>query len=399
MVVNSAIAVGFFPGQLEYFRGKGFDVTVLCPERREDEWVVEVPEGISVIRIPMERKIAPLRDLLCLWRLCSLIRALRPAVTNVGTPKAGLLGGLAAWINRVPCRFYTLHGLRFETTCGLKHKFLVYVERLASRLAHRVVVVSPSVRKKAIACRLASQDRAAVLGSGSCNGIDAARFAATPQLMRRAAQLRRQLGISLQAPVVLFVGRLTRDKGIPELVKAFSSLAVQFPKLRLLLVGCFEEGDPLPSDTRRRLETHPQIIFAGPVADPVPYYATADILVLPSHREGLPTVVLEAFAAGLPVVAASATGIVDIVAHGETGLLFPIGDARALASAIAKLLNDAALATRLSHAGQEHVKCNFQQERIWNALHHQYLEVLRKNRPTSLFLLREHGNLAVESSG
>src|SRR5215471_2742902 len=278
LVVNSPIALAYLQGQPQFFQDMGFNVTILCPKRRISEWDVVLPLGISTIEIPMQRTIAPLRDLISLWRLWRAMRMLRPAVANVGTPKAGLLGGFAAWLNRVPCRFYTLHGLRFETATGMKYRLLIYAERLACSFAHRVLCVSPSVREKAMACGLTRRERTVVLGSGSCNGVDAARFAATPNMMRRAAQLRLELGIPLQAPVVLFVGRLTRDKGIPELMKAFSQLVIRFPELRLVLVGCFENGDPLPFDTRRSLETHPHVIFSGAVRDTAPYYAAADVL-------------------------------------------------------------------------------------------------------------------------
>jgi glycosyltransferase involved in cell wall biosynthesis len=378
IAVNSAIAVGFLQGQLQFFQDRGLDVTVLCPERRKDEWEVARPHEVPIIEVPMEREIAPIQDLVSFWRLWRIMRVLRPTVTNVGTPKAGLLGGLSAWLNRVPCRFYTLHGLRFETTKGLRRKLLIYAERLACRLAHRVVCVSQSVREKAIASGLTNQERTVIFGAGSCNGVDASRFAATPEMMRRAADLRRQLGIPAQAPVVLFVGRLTCDKGIPELMKAFLHLSSQFPELRLLLVGCFEDGDPLPVDTRRHLETNPRVIFAGAARDTAPYYAMADVLILPSHREGLPTVVLEAQAAGTPVVGATATGIVDLVTEGETGLLFPVGDVTALAKAVAKLISDKGLATKIGLAGQEQVQRDFRQEQIWQALHREYLEVLQR---------------------
>jgi glycosyltransferase involved in cell wall biosynthesis len=384
-VVSSSLAVGYLQGQLQYFQNKGFDVTVLSPKGRKGEWEVPRPEGIAFIEVPMKQEIAPLRDLASLWRLWRTMRALRPTVSNVGTPKAGFLGGCAAWLNRVPCRFYTLHGLRFETTKGLKRRILIYAERLACRFAHRVICVSQSVREKAIASGLTSQERTVVLGSGSCNGVDALRFAVTPAMMRRAVELRRQLGIPVRAPVVLFVGRLTRDKGIPELMEAFLQLGNQLPDLRLLLVGCFQDGDPLPVDTRRCVETHPRVIFGGAVQDTAPYYAIADVLVLPSHREGLPTVVLEAQAAGKPVIGASATGIVDVVVDGETGLLFPVGDVPALAEAMARLVTDKGLANKLGLAGQEQVKRKFRQERIWEALYRAYFTVLQmKELPPSL---------------
>jgi glycosyltransferase involved in cell wall biosynthesis len=391
VVVNSSIAVGFVQGQLQYFQNRGFDVTLICPERRKDEWEVARPEGISVVETPIERKIALLRDLRSLWRLWRTIRALKPVVTNVATPKAGLLGGLAAWLNRVPCRFYTLHGLRFETTKGLKRRLLICAEKLACFFADRVVCVSHSVRENAIAYGLTTRERAVVFGAGSCNGVDFARFAPTPDTTSQAAELRRRLGIPAQATVVTFVGRLTRDKGIPELMESFSRLDKKFRDLRLLLVGCFEDQDPLPASTRKSLETHPHVIFAGAVRDTPAYYALADIVVLPSHREGLPTVILEAKAAGKPVIGASATGILDVVADGQTGLLFPAGDVGALTSALARLLIDKDLAAKLALAGQEQVKRDFQQERVWEALHQAYFESLRLKEPRPSYIQSSGG--------
>ncbi len=376
VAVNSAIALGFLQGQLEYFQKKGFDVTVFCPERRKDEWEVARPIGIPIINTPMERAISPLKDIVSLWRLWRAMRKLSPAITNVGTPKAGLLAGLAAWLNRVPCRFYTLHGLRFETSKGWKRRLLVYAERLACRFAHRVVCVSSSVREEAIACGLSSRERTVVLGSGSCNGIDASRFAPRIEVQKRAADLRRQLNIPKNAPVAIFVGRLTKDKGIPELIEAFLRIEKQFGEFRLVLAGCFENEDPLPARTRRLLQSHPRIIFTGAVHDTPAYYAMADMVVLPSHREGLPTVVLEAQAAGKPVIGASATGIVDVITHGVTGLLFPVGDVWALAKALTTLIDDEVLAAKLGLAGQLQVRRNFQQLRVWEALHREYSAII-----------------------
>jgi len=376
-VVNSSIALGFLQGQAQFLQQRGFDVKILCPASRQGEWEVHRPEGIPIIEVPMSRKIAPLQDLISLWRLWRILHALRPAVTNVGTPKAGLLGGLAAWLNRVPCRVYTLHGVRFETTKGFRRRLLTYAERLSCLFAHRVICVSRSVRQAAISLGLASQERTVVFGSGSCNGVDASHFEGTPETMKQAARLRHLLGIPPQAPVLLFVGRLTCDKGIPELIQAFLELSDQFPNLRLVLVGCFEDEDPLPVETRKCLETHPRVNFVGATTDVAIYYAIADVVVLPSHREGLPTVVLEAQAAGKPVVGASATGIVDVIVDGVTGLLFPVGNVPALAEALAKLIDDKALAKKLGRAGQEQVKREFGQEQIWEALYQEYLGFLR----------------------
>ena len=375
-VVTSDLAIKLMRGQLEYLQHNGFDVILICSPGK---WVDSLgrAEGVQIIELPIARQIAPLRDLMSLWRLCCVIRALRPAITNVGTPKAGLLAGFAAWVNRVPCRLYTLRGLRFETMNGLRRRLLVYTERLACQFAQRVICVSPSLREKAIAVELTVRERTIVFGSGSSNGVDASRFASTPERMKRASELRRELGIPPQAPVLGFVGRLTRDKGISELVESFLRLGHEFPDLRLLLLGFFEEEDLLDVEIRRSLKAHPYVILAGEVADSAPYYALMDVLVLPSRREGFPNVVLEAYAAGKPVVAARATGIVDAVVDGETGLLFPVGDVATLTSALRMLLSDKASARKFGRAGQELVKREFRQEIIWDALSEEYRRLLQ----------------------
>lgn len=367
----------FMRGQLRYVREAGFDVTVItAPGPGLDK--TRVVEGVNAIGVPMIREIALWHDLVSLWRLRRVISRLCPVITNVGTPKAGLLGGISAWVCRVPCRFYTLHGLRCETARGLKRRLLLLAERIACLCAHRVLCVSESLRQRAIALGIVDAGRSFVLGSGSCNGIDAGRFAPTDEVLRRADQLRRHLGIPREAPVVGFVGRLTRDKGIPELLDAHDRLLPEFPDVRLLLVGGYEDGDPIDPLLRKRIEIDPQIIQSGFVQEIESYYQVMNVLVLPTYREGLPNVILEGYAAGKPVVATRATGVIDAVVDAVTGILVPVGDAKELANALALVLKDKALAARLGNAGRERVLREFRQELIWEALLEQYGAFLQK---------------------
>jgi len=365
----------FLRGQLSYLREAGFDVTVVtAPGEGLDE--ARRRQGVRTIAVPMVRGISPARDIVSFWRLWRILRRLRPAITNVGTPKAGLLAGIAAWLSRVPCRVYTLHGLRLETSRGPVRPVLWLAEWLACRAAHRVICVSESVRRKALALRLVTPERAVVLGAGSCNGVDESLCAPGTEASRRARELRRSLGIPPEAPVVGFVGRLTRDKGIPELADACFRLRSEFPDLRLLLVGDFEDGDPIDPALRRGIEADPGILRTGFVRDVVPYYHVLDILVLPTYREGFPNVVLEAHAAGKPVVATRATGVVDAVADGVDGILAPIGDPVALAEAAALLLRDPALAAGMGRAGRERILLHFRRQDVWNTLLGEYIELL-----------------------
>ena len=374
-IVTTSFSLRLLPGQLDYLQRAGFDVTVACSPGEELSKTKR--DGVQTIAVPMAREISPWTDLLSLWRLARTIWSLRPTITNVSTPKAGLLGGLVAWACRTPCRYYTLLGLRCETTTGLKRMLLLWTERIACQCAHRVICVSESLRQKAMDLGIVNADRTLVLGSGSWNGVDAERFAPNADALRRAAELRGHLGIPSDALVVGFVGRLTRDKGIGELVEAYLKLRKSFPAVRLLLVGDVEQGDPLLPETRRIMKTESQIIHTGFVEDPVPYYHVMNVLAFPTHREGFANAPLEAHAAGKPVVAARATGVLDGVIDGVTGILVPVRDVAALAGALELVLKDPSLADALGSAGCERVLREFRQERVWDAIIREYWQHLQ----------------------
>jgi lipopolysaccharide/colanic/teichoic acid biosynthesis glycosyltransferase len=326
----------------------------------------------------MEREIALFSDLGSLVRAGRLLHGLKPDIVDTGTPKAGLLFGIAAALNGVPCRVYTLHGLRFESTRGPMRWLLVQMERIACACAHRIVCVSPSLRQRAIDLRLARPDKFGVIASGSVFGVSAERFEHSPTIQQKAEELRLSLGIADGAPVVGFVGRLTRDKGIRELVNAYLLLKPRFPSLVLLLVGQFEEGDPVDSRTRELIGVTSGVVNVGFVEDVVPYYHIMDVLAFPTHREGFGIVSIEAAAAGKPVVATDATGVVDSVMDGVTGFTVPVGDAEALAGALGGLLASPESARQMGEAGRRWVTAEFQPERIWQGIDELYRELLNQ---------------------
>jgi glycosyltransferase involved in cell wall biosynthesis len=188
------------------------------------------------------------------------------------------------------------------------------------------------------------------------------------------------LRIPEDAPVIGFIGRSTRDKGVPELVAAHALLLPRWPRLRLLMAGRTESGDPLPEGTAERIRRTPQILALGQVRDVAAVLHLADVVALPSHREGFPNVLLEAAAAAKPVVAARVTGSVDAVVDGGTGLLVPAGDAAALAAALDRILGDPQLAANLGAAARRRVIAQFSQQRVWTALEAEYLSLLAAHR-------------------
>jgi lipopolysaccharide/colanic/teichoic acid biosynthesis glycosyltransferase/glycosyltransferase involved in cell wall biosynthesis len=379
-VIHAVTASGttrLMRGQVRYLRQAGFEVILVAsPGPGIDSVAAE--EGVAQAPVAMKRTIAPLQDLRSLWHLWRLVRQLRPALVNFGTAKAGLLMGIASWATGVPCRVYTVHGLRLETTRGIKRWILLRTERIACRCAHRVICVSESVRTRVLELGLARKEQAVVLAAGSFNGVDADRFAPTPERVKAGEELRRELGIPPEAPVIGFVGRVTRDKGVPELIEAFTELRRRFSELRLLWLGRLDDTDPVPETTRRFMLSDPGVVSTGYVDDSSPYYQVMDVLALPTHREGFPTVTLEASAAGKPVVTTRATGAVDAVADGITGLLVPVGDAQALTEALGSLLADPGLSRRMGRAGEERVRREFRREPIWQELAALYWGLLRE---------------------
>lgn len=344
--------------RLRALRNAGFRVIVVSGP---GDLLEETAESADVesVAIPMRRKIAPLGDLVSLIRLWRLIGRCQPDIVEFGTPKAGLLGSLAAWLRDVPLRVYLLRGLRLETSGGLKRRILLWAEKLAAACAHVVLCNSESLRSEALASGVAPAEKLRLLGNGSSGGVDIHRFSPGPDEMRA------RLGFSVEDRVIGFVGRLTRDKGVRELVDAFEAILRTEPKARLLLVGWFDEAEDALSDSvRRRIENHPRIHLTGMVSNSAPYYRAMDLMVLPTWREGFPNVVLEAAATGIAVVTTDATGSRDSVVHGVTGLLIPRGSACAISEAVLKLLSNSALRYQMGQAARRRVTEKYTDEQV-----------------------------------
>lgn len=375
-VVTISMSTKFFEGQLAYLAERGFDVTMVSSPGHELESMAR--DGVATWAIPMEREISPLRDLHSLWTLWRTFRKLRPDIVNAGTPKAGLLGAFAARMAGVPCVIYTLHGLRLETTSGWKRRLLMVTECTACKLADCVRCVSRSLQKRVAELGIARTGKTRVVGQGTVNGVDIAKFRPNEGSRRTAEELRSTLGIPTGAQVLGFVGRFTRDKGVGELYRAFTCLKADHPDLRLLMVGDFESGDPVPADLHWLIDSDPSIIQTGFVNDVAPYYSMMDVLAFPSHREGFPGVPLEAQAAEVPVVVSNATGAIDSVVDGVTGFVVPVGDIDQLQRAIRKLLDGPDLRKRMGGAGRNWVQNNFRREIVWEALLTDYSMLLRE---------------------
>ena len=345
-------------GRLRSLVEQGFRVTLICNPGEALERIA-LEEGVAHCGVPMVRDIALLEDLHSFVCMLRVLTRLRPDVVEFSTPKAGLLGLVAARLTGVPLRIYLLRGLKLETAIGWKRRVLLFAERITVRCSHAVLSNSSSLRKRTIDLGIAPAKKLTVLGDGSSRGVDVQKFAPGPKLLRE------QLGIPSTATVIGFVGRLTRDKGIPELLDAFEQIWPRHPQSFLLLVGWFDEAeDALKKDLCARILNHPRVLCTGLVMDTAPYYRAMDIFVLPTLREGFPNAVLEASASELPVVTTLATGARDSVLAETTGILVEPGCSQALTDAILRLVQSERLRRRMGRAGREWVCEKFQMEHM-----------------------------------
>ena len=283
--------------------------------------------GVLVHPLPMRRAPSALHDLVALWAWIRIIQKIRPSVVVAGSPKASLLCLLAAWWGRVPRRVYMLHGLRLETARGMRRRILVGVERAAMLCSTQVFAVSESLRQKTVSLALTSREKVSVVSAGTPNGIDITEFDRNRFDEIVVAKAARQIGLTPDLPVVGFVGRLTHDKGLGDLEMALRSLHDAGMLIQLLLVGGIDDQSGAEALERLRAIGMP-VISTGHVEKTAVYYQLMDVFCLPSFREGFSTVVLEASCSGIPVVVSDATGVVDAVRDGITGLVYRVGNGR-----------------------------------------------------------------------
>lgn len=332
----------------------------------------------KVVSIPIARELAPVRDLYALAALVRLFVKERFAAVHSLQPKAGLLTMVAAWLTRVPIRIHTMTGQVWVTRSGPMRQILKAMDRTLAWCATHMLTDSPSQRDFLIEQRIAAPGKVRVLGDGSVSGVDTARF--KPSALDRQ-RVRSELGISDDAIMLLFVGRLSRDKGVGDLAKAFAELSVRHPKLALILVGPDEDG------LRAAIEgagAPTGIRFVDYTPYPERFMAAADIFCLPSYREGFGTVIIEAAAVGVPSVASRIYGVIDAVEEGVTGLLHQAGSVADLSKTLEVLITSPELRQTMGLKARARVEAQFSRNRLTEALIAYYEERLRVDTERSL---------------
>ncbi|KQV25456.1 glycosyltransferase family 4 protein [Yonghaparkia sp. Root332] len=348
-VTSELTARTFYSEYPGYLVQRGWRVTLMS---QDEGGLAALARGLGAdaAPIPIARNPSPARDLVALVSVWRTLRRLRPDVVVAATPKAGLLVSVAARLARVPNRVYQVWGLRLETSTGWRRTLMGVAERIAAASSTRVVAVSPSLADRVRELGIARD--VTVLGSGSSHGVDLDRFTRTEPRARGGAF------------TVGFVGRLTADKGIATLAEAALKVAEFDPTIEFVLVGPAEDTAS-EAAVRRAADAGASIRRLPYTADTRDVYEQFSLVCLPTLREGFPNVVLEAGAMGLPTITTTATGAVDSVVQGVTGLLVPPGDPSALADAICRLASDPALCEVMGANARARVESEYSQRRVF----------------------------------
>ena len=366
-------------GQLKWMKAHFDLIAVSSPD--PDLEIVRSENDIPTVGIPMTRKISPFSDLVSLVRMIYLFLKERPDIVHTHTPKAGLIGMVAAFITRVPVRIHTVAGMPLMSAGPAKRRLLRMIEWLTYACSTVTLPNSKGLYtyiRDTLHIRL---PQVQFLEPGSSSGIDLDYFDRTPAVMEIASILKASAAFSGDF-VFVFAGRLVKDKGIEELAQAFQRLNADYPQTRLVVVGGFDSGlNPISAETRQVLETHSHIHLAGHTSDVRPFLAASSALVLPSYREGLPQIVLQGCAMGLPCIVTRIMGCEDLITEGENGFLIPVKSSESLYAAMKKMIENKHLYAAMQANARPSIQ-RFRCDSVWEGILHVYQTELHRRKGT-----------------
>ena len=306
----------FFKGQPRLWKDY-FDVWAIANMEERLKEFAEA-EGIKSLFMPMSREISLKNDLICFFRFIRLFIKEKPYIVHGNTPKAGMLSMVAAWLTKRPLRIYMCHGLRYQSEKGFKRRLLMAFEKLSCSCATKVICVSNGVKNQLINDNLCASCKAKVIGYGTAGGVDIDYFS------RSSNDAPANVTEQDSSFVFTFVGRVVRDKGVNELVKAFQRLCDDGHNVYLQLIGSMEQAlDPVDGETLEMIKQNERIHALGRQSDVRPFLEKSNVLVLPSYREGVGQVLLEACCMDVPCIASNIIGCNEVIIPGVNGELVP----------------------------------------------------------------------------
>ncbi len=369
-VVNIPFVIPYFLGdQINYFNDNGYEVHIACSQDKNifyysQRW------NFKFLSLDITRNFSIVKDLKSLIILILYIKNNKIDIVVGHTPKGALLASISSFLNQTRKRIYFRHGLMYETSFGIKRQVLILIEKFTSILVNEVICVSKSVLEKSAELNLSNPNKISIISSGTCNGVDTEfKFNKSKLDKIQIEQTRKKLNVSSDNTIVGFVGRISKDKGINVLVDAWIKLLNTnlYNNITLVLCGPYDSRDPIDVRTRDIIKNEETIIHVGEVENTEYYYNIFDIFVLPSYREGFPTVVLEASSMMLPIITTKSTGCIDSIIENETGIFSEINSTN-ISDKIQYYIQNPIISNLHGINGREFVKKNFSQMVIWNNL-------------------------------
>ena len=364
---------GLLNGQLK-FMSQHYDILAVS-SKGENNFLEKIgkDQGIRVHDVEMTRTISPIKDLKSVYLLYKLLKKEKPFIVHSHTPKAGTVGMIAARLANVPHRLHTIAGLPLLEATGFKRFILDVVEKITYTCATKIYPNSYGLKDIILESRFTTENKLKVIANGSSNGIDTEHF--NPELFDEISnsKIRKELGFSNEDFVYVFAGRMVKDKGINELIKAFEKINNEFKNTKLLLMGDYERGlDPLLPETENIININKNIKFTGYIEDIRPYFSASDVLAFPTYREGFPNVVMQACAMSLASIVTDINGCNEIIEHDKNGIIIPPKDEQALYEAMKFMLTHPEKLKSIAEVTRSKIIDNYEQKVVWQALLEEY---------------------------
>lgn len=368
-VIHVPFAIPYFLGdQLSYFKDTyDAEIHIACSS---SESLIKLSKkwGFTPMELNISRKISPVKDIISIIKLIFYIKKNNFNVVVSHSPKGALIGTIAAFICGVENNIYVRHGLFYETSTGFRLKIFLNLEKTISYFSAKVICVSKSILDKSVADKITNPKKMLMINKGSFNGIDSMiKFNPSNYSDNLVKLLKKKYNISNNEIVIGFVGRLSKDKGVQELYEAWEILKQKYDSIKLILIGPIDERDKIENFLVEKFKFDNTVILTGLIENTAPLYRLMDIFILPSFREGFPTVVLEASAMELPVITTKKTGCVDSILENETGMFIDIIPEE-ISNIISRYIEDPLLRTTHGQNGRRFVKQNYDQTILWEFL-------------------------------
>ena len=353
--VTVSLSIEFFEPMIKDLQDRGHEIVSISSDGPELERLRN--KNVRTIIVPMERHISPIKDIRSLWKMIKVFHEEKPEMVHSMTPKAGMVCMVAAWICRVPRRIHTFTGLVWPTATGFKRRLLMFTDWLTCACATHIIPEGKGVMND-LQSHITKKSMK-VLGYGNVRGVDLERFSLRPEIVEAAKSIKKA-----DIFTFIFVGRIVGDKGINELIEAFTHLLKEKENIRLVIVGHYEDTlDPLKLATIDTIQKTSQIEIVGAkYGEELPtYYAASDCFVFPSYREGFPNTVMEAGAMGLPCIVTDINGSREIIENGKNGMIIPSKDTDALYEAMKNMINDKVAYTKMTANARPMIESRFEQ--------------------------------------